>query len=147
MKRLLLFFSLVLITTISANAQMEDEDDLACIADGIELKSGPGSNYSCLMSKESKKRKLQLFTPITIRKSSANYNDNVKIIEELEYAGKKQNGYLYVYCSYELDNGYSEDVFGWVEAKYIRLACEDCYGLCVNLLDGKTCTTCHGRGY
>lgn len=147
MKRIILLSLMVVMATLSANAQIEDADALACISDCVELKSGPGSNYPCLLSKESKQRKLQLFKPTTIRSRSENYNAGVKIINYVEYAGKQKKGYLYVFGTYDLDNGAGETTMGWVEAKYLRLACDECDGRGTELFERTICDKCKGRGY
>ena len=136
MKRLLL----LLLVAMSSTA-IYAQQCYACIGNNVNLRKGPGTNYGVIR---------QIWKGCGVGEGyeecdheTANY--------EIQYRGKKKNGFIYV----EIVGEGMFDVVGWMSAKYLRPVCSHCGGY-PEVYDScdsenpkllKRCKYCNGRGY
>lgn len=174
MKRFLLFFSLVLITTITANAQLKFGDALACTRNEVNVRTGPGNNYpvgELDFDTETDAVRDSEISQI-IKKYGLNSNDleffklkkatdknnycqlnepyimnNGDDYSSFYYLGKTQNGYMYVGVFFYGFFGLNYVYKGWAPAQYLKVACKKCQGSGFFGDWPDTCPKCHGRGY
>ena len=116
MRRFLMII-LVVMTSMSANAQFRKGQVLTCTVDNVNVRKGPGKNYGVLIDKLCE-MKCQLYKGATVK-----------------YAGKMQNGFLYVIFDAGCTAGTSHEEYGWVPRQYLKSVLT------------KRCPKCKGKGY
>ena len=128
MKRIT-FVLLLLFAAMAVNAQ---ERGFVCTGNNVNVRTGPGKNYSVMDVQIGQKK--QLFKGDVVR-----------------YFGKKKNRFCLVAGPLEWGGDERE---GWVSAQYLRpvTLCPVCYGtknenISKDEIDLIDCTRCKGKGY
>ena len=116
MKRILMLMLFVMATMV-ANAQYRNGQVLVCTGDNVNVRKGPGKNYG-----------------VVYNGCSLSYDQLFKG-EEVKYAGKTRNGFIYVNYNSGSTIGCSEKAYGWVSNQYLKSR------------NTRKCPACNGKGY
>lgn len=145
MKRIILLATLC--TFALAVRAQKAGDALACTGNNVNVRTGPGLNYSVQTHYGDKKIQLMKGYGIGVGYEQCEHETgNCMLICE----GQKKNGFMLV--SYV---GEGTNIKGWVSAKYLTKVCPYCEGYPKTYDDCdkenpkllRICKKCNGRGY
>lgn len=136
---------LMLFSVLSIQAQQKG-DALACTGNNVNVRTGPGLNYSVLTDYNGKVQLMKGYGIGDGYQECEHETGNFVLI----YEGRRQNGFMLV--SYL---GEGTNIQGWVYSKYLKKVCPWCEGYPKTYDDCDSehprllhvCKKCKGRGY
>ena len=142
-----LITSFLLFVSVCLYAQVRDfsHSDYVCIGNKVNVRTGPGLNYSVIMREDGTKMQLNKGEGKTNF-----YEDNplpTTYNSYIFYEGEKKNGFIKIFHFW-----FGFETTGWVSEQYLRPVCPSCKGVkTYRTMDSQRpvtiCKKCHGRGY